>query len=94
MGEDVSEFKNEKAPNPKKSFFSLNFDNFTIDFLPELPGLSKFRSSYENKEVVQVEGIDILFINFDDLVANKLETAREKDINDINELKRRRGNDS
>ena len=94
LGEDVSEFKNEKAPNPKKSFFSLNFDNFTIDFLPELPGLSKFRSSYENKEVVQVEGIDILFINFDDLVANKLETAREKDINDINELKRRRGNDS
>jgi len=93
LGEDVSAFKNETTPNPKKSFFKLNFDTFTIDFLPELPGLSKFRNSYENKEVVQVEGVDIMFINFDDVITNKQEVAREKDITDIHELMKRRKNE-
>ncbi len=94
LGEDVTEFKNETTPNPKKSFFKLNFDTFTIDFLPELPGLSKFRNSYENKEIAQVDGIDIMFINFDDVITNKQVLAREKDITDINELKKRRKNES
>jgi predicted nucleotidyltransferase len=89
LGEDVSEFKNEKAPDPRKSFFKLNFDTVTIDFLPELPGLSKFRHSYERKEVVNVEGVNFLFINFDDLILNKQTLQREKDISDIEELKRR-----
>ena len=93
LGEDVSAFKNEKTPNPKKSFFKLNFDAFTIDFLPEIPGLSKFRNSYENKEVAQVEGVDIMFINFDDVITNKQEVARAKDITDIEELKKRRKNE-
>jgi hypothetical protein len=93
LGEDVSAFKNETTPNPKKSFFKLNFETFTIDFLPELPGLSKFRNSYENKEVVQVEGVDIMFINFDDVITNKQEVAREKDITDIHELMKRRKNE-
>ncbi len=81
------------APNPKKSFFKLNFDAFTIDFLPELPGLPKFRDSYKNKEVVQVDGEDILFINLDDLITNKQVLGREKDANDINELNKRRNNE-
>ena len=93
LGEDVSEFKNEKSPNPRKSFFKLNFDRFTIDFLPELPGLSKFRSSYESKEVAQIDDVDIMFINFDDLIANKRETARGRDITDVDELIKRRKDD-
>jgi len=46
LDQDVAEFKAEATPNPKKSFFRIEFDKFTIDFLPELPGLSKFRSSF------------------------------------------------
>ena len=92
LGEDVSAFKKEKTPNPRKSFFKLDFEAFTIDFLPELQGLSEFRNSYENKEVVQVEGIDIMFINFDDVIKNKQEVAREKDITDIEELLKRHKN--
>ena len=92
LGEDVSEFKNEKAPNPRKSFFKLDLDAFTIDFLPTLPGLSVFRSSYEKREVAELEGVDIMFINFDDVITNKQEVAREKDIIDIDELRKRRRN--
>jgi hypothetical protein len=40
LGEDVSDFKAEKAPNPKKSFFRLQGPKYTLDFLPEVPGLS------------------------------------------------------
>ena len=80
------------ARYPRKSFFKLDFEAFTIDFLPELQGLSEFRNSYENKEVVQVEGIDIMFINFDDVIKNKQEVAREKDITDIEELLKRHKN--
>ncbi len=93
LGQDVSEFKIEKAPNPRKSFFKLDFDSFTVDFLPELPGLSKFRNSYDYREVAQVDDIDILFINFDDLITNKQAIAREKDIKDIEELEKLRRND-
>lgn len=89
LGEDVSRFKKEKTPNPYKSFFKLNFETFTIDFLPELPGLSKFRQSYAKKEIVTVDNVDITFINFDDLIANKQAMATEKDITDIEELKKR-----
>ena len=35
LGQDVSEFKEEIAPNPKKSYFRLEFEKFTLDFLPE-----------------------------------------------------------
>jgi len=50
-------------------------------------------NSYENKEIAQVDGIDITFISLDDLITNKHAIAREKDIADINELKKRRKND-
>lgn len=36
LGQDVSEFKNEKTPNPKKSFFKFEYPHFTLDFLPTI----------------------------------------------------------
>ena len=93
LGEDMSEFKKEKAPNPKKSFFKLNFEQFTIDFLPELPGLSKFTYSYAKKEVANIDGVDIFFIEFDDLIVNKLAIGREKDLIDIDMLKHKHKRD-
>jgi hypothetical protein len=39
LGLDVTEFRDEIAPNPKKSFFKLEQENFKMDFLPELLGL-------------------------------------------------------
>lgn len=39
LGQNVSEFKEEIAPNPRKSYFRLEFEKFTLDFLPELKDL-------------------------------------------------------
>lgn len=92
MGIDVSRYENEKTPNPKKSFFKLNFELYTADFIPELPGLDKFNPSYLKKEVITLDEIDIIFIDFDDLIKNKLAIAREKDLEDVAELKRIQNN--
>ena len=79
-------------PDPKKSFFRIEFDKFTVDFLPELPGLSKFRSSFNKREISRANEIEVPFINYNDLIVNKQTQARPKDIEDIEQLKLRRLN--
>jgi hypothetical protein len=34
LGQDVSGFKDEKAPDPKRSFFRLERPQYPLDFLP------------------------------------------------------------
>jgi hypothetical protein len=87
LGQDISEFRAEVEPNPKKSYFRLEFEKFTLDFLPVLNGLGKFSSSFKKREVVGLENTEILFIGYDDLLKNKQANARAKDIIDIEQLK-------
>lgn len=75
-----------QTPDPKSSFFKFEMEKFTLDFLPELKGLSKFGLSFERKEVVNFNGTDILVISFDDLIKNKETDARPKDLIDIKHL--------
>jgi hypothetical protein len=95
LGQDVGEFKEEQAPNPRKSFFNFKFPNFTLDFLPELKAVLNFRASYNNRKVVTFNGIDIPFIGYDDLIADKKANSRPKDLDDIEqlELKRKKQNE-
>ena len=86
LGLDISKFRKEKAPNPKKSFFKYEFDRFKIDFLPEVPGFSKFYTAYNKKEISIINGIEIPVISYADLIVNKRINARPKDIKDIEEL--------
>jgi predicted nucleotidyltransferase len=88
LGRDVTEFKNESAPNPKKSFFRFEEEYFTMDFLPELPGLPKFRLSFENRTVAEIENIEVPYIGYEDLLKSKLALGREKDLDDIEQLKK------
>ena len=90
LGQDISRFKAEKSPNPKKSFFRLEYDRFTVDFLPELPGLARFRYAFNKCEVSKIGEIRIPIISYADLIANKQTQGRAKDIEDIEQLKLRR----
>lgn len=83
LGQDVSEFKEEIAPNPKKSFFKLHFEKFSLDFLPEIKGLGKFTSSFEVRDIVTLQNVEVSYLSLPDLIKNKQETLREKDIIDI-----------
>jgi len=90
LGQDITEFKEEQVPNPKKSFFRYEFEQFSLDFLPELKALLKFELSFEKREIVTLDEIDIPFISYDDLIADKETNARPKDIIDIEQLKNKR----
>lgn len=90
LGQNVTVFKEEQTPNPKKSFFKYELENFTLDFLPELKASLPFRACYERKEVVSVYETDIVFISLDDLIQDKQVNSRPKDVNDIEQLNKLR----
>jgi hypothetical protein len=90
LGQDVSEFKKEQVPNPRKSFFRYEFEKFTLDFLPELKAGLRFRPSFKKREIVTLDNIDIPFICYEDLLLDKKANARPKDITDIEQLKTKR----
>jgi hypothetical protein len=88
LGQDVTEFKNEQSPNPRKSFFKLDFEDFTFDILPEIKAAIKFFEANKRKETVEIEETQIHFMNYVDLVEDKKATARKKDLKDIEQLKK------
>ena len=88
LGYDITEFKNELNPDPRKSFFKLDFDGFTLDALPEIKADIKFAKSNQRKETVELESIKIHYMNYHDLIEDKNATARKKDIEDIEQLRK------
>ncbi len=88
LGWDIKEFKNDKSPNPRKSFIKLDFDNFTLDLLPNIKASIKFLSAYKRKETVEFEETPINFITYLDLIEDKRATARKKDLEDIEQLRK------
>ena len=93
LGKDINEFTSEQNPNPKKSFFKLEFDEFSLDMLPEIKAVIRFAEASRNKETVQFEGTKIHFLNYFDLIKDKEATARKKDLEDIQNLKRINGDE-
>ena len=87
LGQDVTEFFEEQSPNPLKSYFKFDLTKFTLDFLPKLKGVIKFKQAYEKKEITTIKGINIQFIGFDELLQDKAANSRPKDLADIKQLK-------
>ena len=87
LGIDVVEIKKEQAPNPKKSFFSHEFNDFKVDFLPEILGLDRFSNSFSKKTTSLARGIEIYILSKQDLIKSKETTSRKKDQDDINKLR-------
>jgi len=93
LGQDITAFKNEQSPNPRKSFFKLDFEDFTFDILPEIKAKIRFIEANKRKETVEIDNTSIHFMSYPDLVRDKEETARKKDLDDIEQLKRIKGKD-
>jgi hypothetical protein len=90
LGQDIDKFKNEQAPNPKKSFFKYDLDHFTLDFLPTLKAKLPFQPSFNKRQLVSLKNVDIPFISYEDLISDKKANARLKDLEDIEHLKSKR----
>jgi hypothetical protein len=93
LGQDVTQFKNEQTPDPKKSFFRYEFEMFTLDFLPELKAALLFRSAFNRREIVSLNNTEIPFINYEDLILDKKANGRLKDITDLEELYKKKNKD-
>lgn len=93
LGKDVAKYRNEQAPNPKTSFFRYDFEQFTLDILPEINSGLDFMTAFKSREIKEIEGIEFPFLSFDSLIKDKKHSGRPKDLEDIEQLKRLR-NDS
>ncbi|MGG5207867.1 hypothetical protein ACQWU4_02885 [Chryseobacterium sp. MIQD13] len=87
LGKDVTKYRAESSPNPKKSFFKLELPDFTLDLLPGTRSAITYSKASLRKEVIQLDGVNINFISLDDLIEDKKSSGRKKDIEDINELR-------
>ena len=88
LGQDTKKFKKELRPNPLKSYFRLNFEEFSLDLLPEIKAKIKYIEASNRKETVELEDTKIHFMNYLDLVEDKKATARKKDLEDLEQLKK------
>ncbi|RAJ90013.1 hypothetical protein LX87_05579 [Larkinella arboricola] len=88
LGKDVSEYREEQAPDPRRSNFQLDFPDYSLDILPYIKAPLKFVQSFAKKEVFYSEGVEISLISFDDLILDKESMGRPKDMSDIENLKR------
>lgn len=86
LGLDVTKFLEEQTPQPETSFFKYNLSDFTLDFLPKIPGQKKFRDCYKRKDVSLIEDVEITILSFEDLIISKKSIGRQKDIEDIEKL--------
>jgi predicted nucleotidyltransferase len=87
LGINVTEFRSEQVPNPKKLFFTHDFEEFKVDFLPEISGLDRFSKSFATKATSVVRGTEIYILSKKDLIKSKEKIGRKKDQDDINELR-------
>lgn len=90
LGADVSDFRNEQSPNPRKSFFKLDFHDFTFDILPMIKVGIKFSDAYQRKEMIELDKTPIYYLNYFDLIEDKKATGRNKDLQDIEQLKKKK----
>ena len=86
MDLNVSDYRNDNNPNPKSSFFKLEFDDFTLDILPTIKAEIVFKDAFVRKEIVKTNDFEIYFLNYNDLIIDKQLTARKKDIEDLKHL--------
>ena len=82
-----SSFKLTKEDFTKPgNVIQLGFPPLRIDLLTEIDGVT-FDECFKNRKEVTMENIKVNFIGYNDLLKNKKESGRPRDIDDINNLK-------
>jgi predicted nucleotidyltransferase len=89
LGVDVSDLE-KVVFDPKKSFIRIPTLGIKAEFLPQIRGVTKFEDAFKRAKMFNLEGISIAVIGYNDLIKNKKETKRPKDLGDVDELEKRR----
>lgn len=66
----------------------LGYDPIRIDILNDLNGID-FNVAFENKRIVNMNGVPTNFIGYNELLINKEKAGRDQDLLDIKKLKER-----
>ncbi len=84
---EFSSFKLTELDFIKKgNVIQLGYPPLHIYLLTSIDGVI-FKECFENRKEVEMEGMTVNFIGYWDLIKNKKETGRPKDIDDIEHLK-------
>jgi predicted nucleotidyltransferase len=86
LGHDVDELRSESNPDPYRSFFRIDLEQFTLDLLPTLKSGLVFSEVRRRAETVVVQNVPIHFMEYNDLILDKRKTGRKKDLDDIDHL--------
>jgi predicted nucleotidyltransferase len=76
--------------DPEKTFIKFHLDAFHFDFLPNIVAfyLKDFNKCYKNKEIGEIDGVPINILSKNDLLLDKEKLGRDKDLVDIENLKK------
>ncbi|WP_424964406.1 nucleotidyltransferase [Ekhidna sp.] len=76
--------------DPKKTFIKFNKEGFNFDFLPNLVAFYQkdFQKCYQKREIGEIDGVQINIISKEDLLLDKEKLGRDKDLADIENLKK------
>jgi predicted nucleotidyltransferase len=65
----------------------IGYPPLRIDILNTIDGV-KFEDAYQNKLIVDVDGIQVKYIGLKDFIENKTASGRSQDITDLREIKK------
>ena len=82
---DTSELK-EIVFDRNKTFLKIPHDSFHTDFLPVMEGLESFRLSKQEAETIDIDGVTLVVLSYQNLITNKQAVNRKVDQSDISEL--------
>ena len=76
--------------NQKKTFIKFNKEGFHFDFLPNLVAFYRkdFGKCFSKKEIGEIDGVQINIISKEDLLLDQEKLGRDKDLADIENLKK------
>ncbi|TCZ68863.1 nucleotidyltransferase [Flaviaesturariibacter aridisoli] len=63
----------------------LGYPPLRIDLLTSIDGVS-FPEAYQNRKMVAIDGLQVAFISYQDLLRNKAASGRPRDMDDIDQL--------
>jgi predicted nucleotidyltransferase len=65
----------------------IGYPPLRIDILNEIDGIG-FEEAYQNKAIIDIDGLNINYIGLDDLIKNKISSGRHQDISDVVALRK------
>jgi predicted nucleotidyltransferase len=72
----------------KDSLVVMGVEPYAVDILNFISGV-EFEAAYANRVMVNDDDLQIPVISLEDLIANKLASGRQKDLGDVEELRKR-----